>query len=140
MKNKNNIRTITLLPIIRKILAICVIDRIWDRLKTKIPKDQAAYQKGRSTTEQVFALKTLVEKAITSQNYNIFFTMIDMTAAFDTVSRNKLLQQLEEYLEPHEMRMIHLLIADVNLMVKIGKVLQDGIQTNSYKHAINSRR
>ena len=96
MENKNNVRPITLLPIVRKIFAMCVIERTWEKLKHKIPKDQAAYQKGRGTTEQVFALKTLVEKAITSQNYNIIITMIDMSAAFDT--------------EPHEMRMMHLLM------------------------------
>ena len=64
------------------------------KLKHKILKDQAAYQKGRSTTtEQVFALKTLVEKAITSQNYIIIITMINMSAAFDTVSRCKLMNE-----------------------------------------------
>ena len=102
MKKKNNVRPITLLPIVRKILAMCVIERTRERLKHKIPKDQAAYQKGRSTTEQVFALKTLVEKAITSQNYNIIITMIDMSVAFDTVSRCKLMKQLEAFIEPHE--------------------------------------
>ena len=130
MEKKNNVRPITLLPIVRKILAMCVIERTWERLKQKIPKDQAAYQKGRSTTEQVFALKTLVEKAITSQNYNIIITMIDMSAAFDTVSRSKLMKQLEAFLQPHEMRMLHLLITDVKLMVRIGKTLGVAIDTN----------
>ena len=130
LKNKNNVRPITLLALCRKVMAVCVINRTWERLKNKIPKDQAAYQEGRSTTEQVFCLKVLVEKAITSQNYNIIIMMIDMSGAFDTVCRNKLLQQLEEYLEPHEMRMIHLLIADVNLMVRIGKEIGEGIKTN----------
>ena len=110
MENKNNVRPITLLPIVRKIFAMCVIERTWEKLKHKIPKDQAAYQKGRGTTEQVFALKTLVEKAITSQNYNIIITMIDMSAAFDTVSCSTLMKQLEALLEPHEMRMMHLLV------------------------------
>ena len=101
MENKNNVRPITLLPIVRKIFAMCVIERTWEKLKHKIPKDQAAYQKDRSTTEQVFALKTLVEKAITSQNYNIIITMIDMSAAFDTVSRSTLMKQLGALLEPN---------------------------------------
>ena len=34
------------------------------RLENKIPKEQAAYQHSRSTTEQVLTLKLLVEKAI----------------------------------------------------------------------------
>ena len=48
---------------LRKILAVCLIDRCWGRMKEKIPKNQAAYQAGRSTAEQVFAIKLIAEKA-----------------------------------------------------------------------------
>jgi hypothetical protein len=41
-----NLRPIILLSVLRKILAMCMIDRTWQRLKTKIPNSQAAYQKG----------------------------------------------------------------------------------------------
>ena len=51
-----------------------------------IPKDQAAYQKGRNTTEQVMCMKILIEKAITSENYNPIIMMIDMSKAYDTVN------------------------------------------------------
>ena len=49
-----NLRPIILLSVLRKLLTICLMRRTWDRLKTRIPLDQAAYQEGRSTTEQVF--------------------------------------------------------------------------------------
>ena len=55
-ERKTNVRPIILLSIIRKILAMGIIDRVWEKMKSKIPPDQAAYQKGRSTTEQVFAI------------------------------------------------------------------------------------
>ncbi len=55
-----NLRPI--LSTIRKLLAICMIRRTWDRLKSKIPKDQAAYQSGRNTTEHVLAFKLLCKK------------------------------------------------------------------------------
>ena len=58
-----NLRPIILLSVLRKILTICLIDRIWDRLKQHIPSDQAAYQPGRGTTEQVFANKTASRKS-----------------------------------------------------------------------------
>jgi hypothetical protein len=77
METINNVRPITLLPVKRIILAICFINRTWERLKNKIPKDQAPLQKGRSTTEQVFTLKILAEKAILSQDYNIFVRHYD---------------------------------------------------------------
>ena len=63
-----NLRPIILLSVLRKILTICLIDRTWDHLKQHIPSDQAAYQPGWGTTEQVFAIKILAEKAIISQD------------------------------------------------------------------------
>ena len=97
------------------------MERTWDRLKTKIPASQAAYQGGRSTTEQVFALKLICEKAITSEKYEIFILMLDMSKAFDTVDRPKLLKHLEKILNAGEMRLMEILINDVILNVRIGK-------------------
>ena len=114
----------------RKVLAICLIDRTWDRLKTKIPKDQAAYQSGSSTTEQVFCVKILAEKVITSQKYEIIIMLIDMSQAFDTVNRERLMQYLETILEPHDMRAMFILINYVSLKVRIGKETGNEINTN----------
>ena len=77
-----NVWPIILLSVLRKILTITLIDKCWERMKTRISVSQTAYQSGRSTTEQVFAVKTLVEKAITSENYDIFLLMLAMSKAF----------------------------------------------------------
>ena len=124
----SNLRPIILLSVLRKLLAIYMIRRCSNRLSTKIPIEQAAYQAGRSTTEQVFAIKMLVEKAITSSNYNIYLLLLDMSKAFDTVSRGKLLKDLQEILEPDELHMMSLLIKDVNLRVKVGKEKGENIK------------
>ena len=125
----SNLRPIILLSVLRKLLAICMIRRCWDRISTKIPIRQAAYQAGRSTTEQVFAIKMLAEKAITSSTYNIYLLLLDMSKAFDTVSRGKLLKDLKEILQPDELHMMSLLIKDVNLRVKVGKEKGENIKT-----------
>ena len=103
-----------------EVVTINLIEGCWDGLKTQIPPSQASYQSGRSTTEQVFTLKILVEKAITSENYDIFILMLDMSKAFDTVNRSKLMQILQNILTPGELHMMYLLITDVILNVKIG--------------------
>ena len=121
MARKTNVRPIILLSISRKIMAICIIHRTWDKLKNKIPIDQAAYQTGRSITEQVFCMKIIAEKAIISQNYEIIIMMIDMSKAFDTVNRSKLMSFLERHLEPNEMRMMYILINELTLKVRINK-------------------
>ena len=94
-----------------------------------IPIAQSAYQSGRSTTEQVFAIKMLAEKAITSSTYNIYLLLLDMSKAFDTVYRNKPLSDLQEVLEPDEMHMMAILISDVVLTVKVGKELGEQFKT-----------
>ena len=83
---KVNVRPIILLSVLRKIITISLIERCWERMKTHIPPSQAAYQSGRPTTEQVFTLKILAEMAITSEKYDIFILMLDMSKAFDTVN------------------------------------------------------
>ena len=73
-----NLRPIILLSVLRKLLTICLMRRTWDRLKTRIPLDQAAYQEGRSTTERgFFPMKLLAEKAITSSDYKIYILILD---------------------------------------------------------------
>ena len=98
-----NIRPIILLSVIRKVLTICMIQHFWDRISDAIPTEQAAYQPGRGTTEHVFAVKMIAEKAITSNDYTAFLLLLDMSKAFDTVDRELLFNHLEKILEPDEL-------------------------------------
>ena len=71
----------------------------------------------------------IAEKAITSSTYNIYLLLLDMSKAFNTVCRNKLLTDLQEVLEPDEMHMMAVLISDVVLTVKLGKELGEQLKT-----------
>ena len=71
----------------------------------------------------MFAIKVLAEKAITSSTYNIYLLLLDMSKAFDTVCRSKLLTDL-----PDEIHMMAVLISDVVLTVKVGKELGEQIK------------
>ena len=115
-----NLRPIILLSVLRKLLTICLLRRIWDRLSSRIPLDQAAYQAGRQTTEQVFSVKVLADKAIASSDYNIYMLMLDMSKAFDTVHRDKLFECLDEILLPEELYLLHILTNNVNLKLRVG--------------------
>ena len=99
-------------------------------MKGHISKDQAAYQKGRNTTKQVLCVKFLIEKAITSENYDLIIMMIDVSKAFDTANQNTLLEKLETILDESEMRMVYLLIRNVKLKVRVGRTLEEEILTN----------
>ena len=125
----SNLRPIILLSIIRKILTISMMRRTWDRMQHLIPLSQAAYQAGRSTTEQVFAVKALAEKAITSNDYTVHIIMLDMSKAFDTVDRGKLFKMLHNILLPEELHLLNLLVNDVSIKVRVGQETGEEINT-----------
>ena len=118
----DHLRPIMLLSVLRKIMTICIIGRIWDRLKTRIPSEQAAYQGGRSTTEQVLAIKLLVEKSINSCDYKVFLSIFDMSKAFDTVNRTKLFEHLERILNPDELHLLSIITNFTKVKVKVNNV------------------
>ena len=125
----DHLRPIILLSIIRKVLTVSLIDRTWDRLKQHIPPQQSAYQGGRSTTEQVFAIKMLAEKAIISQDYTIHLLLLDMSKAFDTVNREKLFEILENTLEKDELHLLKILTKEPRIQVRVNKSNSDSFKT-----------
>ena len=125
-----NLRPITLLSMVRKILAICMKERIADRLNAEIPPSQAAYRAGRSTTEHVFAAKILNEKATSSTNYRIHLLMLDMSKAFDTVNREKLLKELSKCLSQDELHIIKVLL-NTQLQIRCGNEKSDKFVTDT---------
>eukprot|EP00794_Sanderia_malayensis_P008267 gene8266-biopygen6685 len=101
-----------------------------DKMKKTIPPTQAAYQPDRSTTEQVFSMKILAEKAITSADYKVVLLLLDMSKGFDTVRRKDLFDILKEILDDDELHMIKILVEDVKLTVRVGNSLGEKIITN----------
>ena len=85
------------------------MERINDKIDDNIPNSQAAYRGGRSTTGQVFTIKLMAEKAITSSNYTVMLLMMDMSKAFDSIHRALILEDLRSILLPEELHMIKLM-------------------------------
>ena len=81
----SNYRGITLLSIAGKILARLVPSIAADH----IPESQCGFRAKRSTTDMVFSLRQLQEKC-REQNKGLYITFVDLTKAFDTVSRKGL--------------------------------------------------
>ena len=89
----DNLRPITLLSMLRKILAICIRVRVIERIDREMPPSQSEYRSARSTTEHVFATKIMAERSITS-NETMHVLMLRMIKAFDNVNRSILLKDL----------------------------------------------
>ena len=126
-----NLRPIILLSVLRKILAICIIQRTFKRIREAIPVSQAAYSPGRNTTELVFAFKLLAEKAISSCNYETHLLMLDMCEAFDTVVRATFIDDIKEILDPDETHLISILVKDVKLQVRCEQNTGEIFTTNT---------
>ena len=124
-----NLCPITLLSMIRKVLALCMKKCIVDKLDAEIPPSQVAYRAGRSTTEHIFAAKVLVEKTITSANYPIHLLIPDVSKAFNTVNRSTQMQELAKVLDPNELHIINVL---TNTQLKIWcEMKNDAFETDT---------
>ncbi len=64
-----------------------MIRRTAHTIHTKIHISQAAYQSERRITKLAFTVRTLVGKAITSQNYEAHHLMLHISQTFDIVER-----------------------------------------------------
>ena len=87
-----------------------MIKRIGEKINKEMPISQAAYCKGRSTTENVFACENLAEKAETSTNFEIQYLLLDMSKAFDSIIRNELVRDLHKIINKDNLNMIQILL------------------------------
>ena len=92
----DNYRGISLLSVPSKVFCRIIIDRIREGIKDKLRNEQAAFRKGRGTSEQVFILRNILEQCAEWQA-PLYINFIDFKKAFDSVVRDKLWNILGHY-------------------------------------------
>ena len=87
----DNHRGISLLSIAGKILARVLLNRLNEHLELSglLPESQCGFRKNRGTIDMIFTARQLQEKC-QGQNVDLYMTFVDLTKAFDTVSRKGL--------------------------------------------------
>ena len=87
----DNHRGISLLSIAGKILAKILLNRLNTHLDQAglIPESQCGFRKDRGTIDMIFTARQLQEKC-QEQNVDLYMTVVDLTKALDTVSRDGL--------------------------------------------------
>ena len=86
----SNYRGITLLSIAGKVLARVLLNRLIPSIiEDFTPESQCGFRANRGTTDMIFVLRQIQEKC-REQNKGLFVAFIDLTKAFDTVSRDGL--------------------------------------------------
>ena len=92
----DNHRGISLLSIAGKIMAPVILNRILRHLLDDVVSEsQCGLRSNRGTIDMVFALRQLQEKC-REQNQNLYILFVDLTKAFDTVSRDGLMSILSK--------------------------------------------
>lgn len=66
-----------------------LIERIRSGINDRLRKEQAGFRKGRSTNEQIFVLRNIIEQTVELQA-NLYINFIDFEKAFDSVHRESL--------------------------------------------------
>jgi len=91
----NNYRGISLLNIVGKVYARILLNRLKTLADRVYPESQCGFRAGRSTTDMIFSLRQLQEKS-REQGQPLYMLFIDLTKAFDLVSRKGLFELLKK--------------------------------------------
>ena len=89
----NNYRGISLLSIVGKVYARVVLNRLQKLADRIYPESQCGFRANRSTIDMIFSIRQLQEKC-KEQQKPLFMAFIDLTKAFDLVSRDGLFKVL----------------------------------------------
>jgi hypothetical protein len=108
-----------------KIFSRVILNRIQILLDNKLLEEQAGFRSNRSTIDQIFTLKLVMEK---SREYNkpLCMCFIDLQKAYDSVNRELLWKVCRHYgLTGKTVRMLQLLYKNSKAQVRINGELSD---------------
>ena len=124
----DNHRGISLLSIAGKILARVLLNRLLKHLEQgHLPESQCGFRAGRGTMDMVFAARQLQEKCM-EQHQDLYLTFVDLTKAFDTVSREGLWKIMEKFGCPRKFTAIVRQFHDGMM----ARVLDDGEESGAF--------
>ena len=91
----NNYRGISLLAIVGKVFARVALSRLQCLAERVYPESQCGFRSARSTVDMIFTLRQLQEKC-REQQKPLYLAFVDLTKAFDYVSRDGLFKILRK--------------------------------------------
>ena len=81
-----NYRGISLLSIVGKLYGRILIERVIYCTKEQLGEEQGGFRRGRGCVDQVFALRTIIEKYLETKK-DVFIAFMDLEKAYDRVDR-----------------------------------------------------
>ena len=127
----DNYRGISLLVVTSKIFSRIILNRVQDLLDKQLLEEQAGFRSNRSTIDQIFILKMVMEKSY-NNNKPLSMCFVDIMKAYDSVDRDLLWQICRHYgLTDKIVRMLKLLYKDPKAQVRVNGELSDHFNINS---------
>ena len=96
LRQCQNYRTISLISHTSKIMLRVILNRLKKEAEEHLAEEQAGFRAGRSTVEQIFTCRILMEKHLQHQR-DLFHNFIDFRKAFDRVWHEGLWQVLRQF-------------------------------------------
>ena len=125
----SSLRPIVLLTTLRKTLSLITLRRIRPEVESFLSKSQSGFRQYRSTSDAVWTHKWLIA-IIMKTAKEIYILGLDMSRAFDTIDRQKLLNELREIIDEDSWRMVKSLLENTNLQARIGQTLSKPFNTD----------
>jgi exonuclease III len=125
LKQCQNYRTISLISHPSKVMLKVLLKRLKPMAEEILAEEQAGFRPGRSTIEQIFNCRLLIEKHLQHQR-ELHHNFIDFKKAFDRVWHEGLWQVMRSYnIEEGLIRVIEALYNDASSAVKLNSCIGD---------------
>ncbi|GFN88081.1 endonuclease-reverse transcriptase [Plakobranchus ocellatus] len=99
-------RTISLMSHITEILLKIIMLRIRNKIKPEIAEEQCGFVENKGTSNAIYILRTLIERALEEQK-DVYLCFIDYTKAFDRVRHDEIITELKQlYIDGKDLRII----------------------------------
>ena len=89
LKEYKNYRGIALLLVVAKVLNMILLTRLSKAVDEKLREQHAGFRKDRSCTDQIAALRIIMEQSL-EWNTSLFLNFVDFKKAFDSLDREVL--------------------------------------------------
>ena len=96
-KDPDNYRGLAIGSAFAKLFSFILLTRLIDFINVKqlISPQQIGFMKGKSTSDHIFLLRTIVEKVLIKNKKRLYAAFIDFKKAYDTVNRELLMKRLQ---------------------------------------------
>lgn len=126
----SNYRGITLLNTSYKVFANILHQRLRVYAEEIIGEYQAGFREDRSTTDQIFAIRQILEKCreFSVTTHHLF---VDFKAAYDSVARSALWRAMEQFGIPHKLiALAKMTLSTVSSKVRVRNMLSESFTIN----------